>query len=307
MERYDLLIVGAGAAGMAAALGAAEAGARRVLLADRNDRPGGILPQCIHNGFGLSYYHEDLTGPEYAARFYETLRATNAELRLETTVLELREDRTALLASRAGLERVGFGRCILCCGARERPIGALSVAGTRPAGVFTAGQAQKLVNLGGWDVGRRIVILGSGDIGMIMARRFTLLGREVVLMVEQNGALGGLARNRKQCIEAFHIPLRLRATVTRVHGWPRITGVTVRDLETGAETLVPCDTLVTAVGLIPERELAAPLLREGEAPDWLSFAGNCDRIHEIVDSVSTEAWALGARITGKLSRAKRTT
>ena len=300
MERYDLLIVGAGAAGMAAALGAAKTGARRGLLVDRNDRPGGILPQCVHHGFGLSYYHEDLTGPEYAARFFDALRETPAELRLDTTVLELRADRTALLASRAGLERVGFGRCILCCGARERPIGALAVAGTRPAGVFTAGQAQKLVNLGGWDVGRRIVILGSGDIGMIMARRFTLLGREVVLMVEQNGAPGGLARNRKQCIEAFHIPLRLRATVTRVHGWPRITGVTIRDLDSGAEEFIPCDTLVTAVGLIPERELAAPLLREGEAPDWLSFAGNCDRIHEIVDSVSAEAWALGRNIPAPL-------
>ncbi len=289
----DVLVIGAGPAGLVAAIAAKKQGIGNLIVLEREDQPGGILPQCIHNGFGLSYYHEDLTGPEYAARFFDALRETPAELRLETTALELREDRTALLASKAGLARVGFRRCILCCGAREKPIGALPVAGTRPAGVFTAGQAQKLVNLGGWDVGRRIVILGSGDIGMIMARRFTLSGREVVLMAEQNDAPGGLARNRKQCVEAFHIPLRLRTTVTEVHGWPRITGVTIRDLDSGAEEFIPCDTLVTAVGLIPERELALPLLQGGEPPDWLAFAGNCDRIHEIVDSVSTEALALG--------------
>ena len=294
MEHYDLLIVGAGAAGMAAALGAARAGAAEVLLVDRNDRPGGILPQCVHSGFGLRYFHEDLRGPEYAARFARALAETNVTLRLDTTVLELRGDRTALLSSRGALARVGFRRCILCCGAREKPIGALGVAGTRPAGVFTAGQAQKLVNLGGYSVGRRVVILGSGDIGMIMARRFTLSGCEVVMMVERDAAPGGLARNRKACVEAFRIPLRLRATVTEIHGFPRITGVTVRDLDTGAETLVSCDTLVTAVGLIPERELALPLLRGGTPPDWLAFAGNCDSIHEIVDSVTAEALALGA-------------
>ena len=293
MERCDILIVGAGAAGMAAALGAARAGAGRILLVDRNEQPGGILPQCIHSGFGLTYFREDLRGPEYAARFVSALAETSVVVRLDTTVLELREDRTALLSARGTLERVAFGRCLLCCGARERPIGALPVAGTRPAGVYTAGQAQKLVNLSGWDLGRRIVILGSGDIGMIMARRFTLLGREVVLMAEQAAAPGGLARNRKNCIEAFRIPLRLRTTVTEVHGYPRITGVTLRDLDSGAEELVACDALVTAVGLIPERELAAPLLRDGAPPDWLALAGNCARIHEIVDSVTAQALALG--------------
>ena len=294
MERYDLLIVGAGAAGMAAALGAARAGAERILLADRNDRPGGILPQCVHSGFGLTYFHEDLRGPEYAARFAAALAETPTELRLGTTVLELRGDRTALLSARGALERVSFRRCILCAGARETPIGALGIAGTRPAGVFTAGQAQALVNLGGYSLGQRVVILGSGDVGMIMARRFTLLGRTVVAMVEQSAAPGGLARNRRACIEQYHIPLRLRATVTEVHGMPRLTGVTVRDLESGAVERLACDTLVTAVGLIPERELAAPLLRFGAPPDWLALAGNCAHIHQLVDSVSAEAMALGA-------------
>ena len=297
MERYDLLIVGAGAAGMAAALGAVRGGAARVLLVDRGDRLGGVLPQCIHHGFGLSYFHEDLRGPDYAARFAALLAdAPEVALRLDTTVLELSADRTALLSSRAGLERVAFRRCLLCCGAREKPIGALDVAGTRPAGVFTAGQAQKLVNLGGYDLGRRIVILGSGDIGMIMARRFTLRGCEVVMMVEQAAAPGGLARNLHACIEAYRIPLRLRATVTQVHGAARVTGVTVRDLDTGAEELVPCDALVTAAGLIPERELARALLHGGTPPDWLGFSGNCEHIHEIVDSVTVQALALGERM-----------
>ena len=294
MERFELLIVGAGAAGMAAAVGAARAGAQRVLLADRNEVLGGILPQCIHSGFGLSYYHEDLTGPAYAARCAAALAETATEVRLGTAVLELRTDRTALLSGRGGVERVAFDRCLLCCGAWERPLGALPVIGTRPAGVFTAGQAQKLVNLGGYDVGRRIVILGSGDVGQIMARRFSLLGREVVAMVEQNAAPGGLARNRKQCLEAFHIPLRLRSTVTEVHGEGRVSGVTVKHLDSGETEELACDTLVVAVGLIPERELALPLLSSGAPPDWLGFAGNCDFIHEIVDAVTVQALALGA-------------
>ena len=295
MEGFDLLIVGAGAAGMAAAVGAARADAGRILLVDRNRQPGGILPQCIHHGFGLGWFQEDLTGPEYAARFAAALAETRTELRLDTTVLSLRADQTALLSANGRLERVAFRRCLLCCGARERPIGALPVAGTRPAGVLTAGQAQKLVNLGGFDVGRQIVILGSGDIGQIMARRFALLGREVVAMVEQNAEPGGLARNRKQCLEAFHIPLRLRSTITEIHGMPRISGVTVRDLDSGETALLTCDTLVTAVGLIPERELAQPLMRDGVPPPWLDFAGNCDAIHEIVDSVTAQALALGEK------------
>ena len=296
MEHFELLIVGAGAAGMAAAVGASRAGAKRVLLVDRSEALGGILPQCIHSGFGLSYYHEDLTGPVYAARCAAALAVTPAEVRLGTTVLEVRADRTALLSSRSGVERVGFDRCLLCCGARERPLASLPVAGTRPAGVFTAGQAQKLVNLGGYDVGHRIVILGSGDVGQIMARRFTLLGRTVVAMVEQRGAPGGLARNRRDCLEAFRIPLRLRSTVTEVHGKGRVSGVTVKNLDSGETEILKCDTLVTAVGLIPERELALPLMQDGTPPDWLGFAGNCERIHEIVDAVTVQALALGEKM-----------
>jgi len=294
MEHCDLLIVGAGAAGMAAALAAERAGKSDILLVDRSSYPGGILPQCIHDGFGLGYFHENLTGPEYAARFVAKLARSKAELRLETTVLELGDDRTALLSAPGKLERVSFDRCILASGAREKPLGALPVSGTRPAGIFTAGQAQKLVNLAHYDIGRRIVILGSGDVGQIMARRFTLLGRQVVAMVELADHLGGLVRNRRNCIEAYHIPVLLRATVTQVHGAARVEGVTVRHTDTGAEEYIACDTLVAAVGLIPERELARPFTApDGSLPEWLIPVGNCDFIHEIVDTVTTQAEGIG--------------
>ena len=299
MERYDLLIVGGGAAGMAAALAADKAGVNRILLCDRSAYLGGILPQCIHNGFGLGYFHEDLTGPQYAARFIERMAASAAEVQLETTVLEIRTDKTALLSAPGKMESVSFDRCILACGAREKPLGALPVSGTRPAGIFTAGQAQKLVNLAHYDIGSRIVILGSGDVGQIMARRFTLLGKQVVAMVEDADHLGGLVRNQKNCIEAFQIPVMLNATITEIHGTGRIEGVTVRHLDTGAEELIGCDTLVTAVGLIPERELVRPLAAaDGKLPDWLIPVGNCDFIHEIVDAVTMQAEAAGAAAAG---------
>ena len=287
---YDLLVIGAGAAGMAAALSAWENGVEKILLADRNDRLGGILPQCIHNGFGLGRFHEDLTGPEYAARYIEFVRGTGVEIRLDTFVLELSSDKTAVLSSPDGVEKISFRACVLATGCRERPIGSLPVAGSRPAGVFTAGTAQKMVNLGGYDIGREIVILGSGDIGMIMARRFAINGCHVRAIVEIEDHLGGLVRNQKNCIEAYSIPVMLSSTVTRVHGEARVTGVTVRHLDTGAEEFISCDTLITAVGLIPERELAAGL---EPLPEWLRACGNCDFIHEIVDAVSSQAEAVG--------------
>lgn len=295
MEHFDLLIVGGGAAGMAAALAAERAGAKRILIAERDGTLGGILPQCIHNGFGLGYFKEDLTGPEYAARFIARIAQSGVSVRLDTTVLELRADKTALLSACGALVRVSFDRCILATGAWETPAAALGICGTRPAGIFTAGQAQKLVNLGRYDIGRNIVILGSGDVGQIMARRFTLLGKKVVAMVEISDHLGGLVRNRRSCIEAYRIPVIFKATVSEIHGVGRISGVTVRHLDTGAQEHLACDTLVTAVGLVPERELISPLAApDGTLPEWLTAVGNCDFIHEIVDAVTVHAEAAGA-------------
>lgn len=269
---------------MAAALSAERRG-MRVLLAERDCRLGGILPQCIHSGFGLGYFGEDLTGPEYAERFIARINNSAAEVRLNTMVIRLRENKTALLSGDGGVYELSFDRCLLATGCRERPIGSLPVHGTRPAGIFTAGAAQKMVNLGGYDIGSRIVILGSGDIGQIMARRFTLLGKTVVAMIEKEERAGGLARNRRNCIEAYNIPLILNATVEEIRGSGRISGVVVYHLKTGERELLECDTLVTAVGLIPEREAAADV---GE-PEWLSFCGNCEHVHEIVDAATMQA------------------
>lgn len=286
MNKLDLLVIGGGAAGMAAALAAREAGTEKILIAEREPLPGGILRQCIHKGFGLGYFHEDLTGPEYAERFISRLEDSDIEFRGDTAVLELRKDRSALLSSRGKVEEVRFDRCVLATGCRERAIGSLPVSGTRPAGVFSAGTAQKMVNLMGLDIGRRIVILGSGDIGMIMARRFSVLGKEVVAMVEKEAAPGGLARNVKSCIEAYNIPVLARSTVTAIHGSGRVEAVTVRNIESGETRRIACDTLIVSVGLIPERELLAGF--DG-IPEWLALCGNCERVYEIVDSVTAQS------------------
>lgn len=284
MERFDYLIVGGGAAGMAAALAAHQKGAS-ALLAERNAELGGILSQCIHSGFGLGYFGEDLTGPQFAQRFQERIDRSGIQVKTSTAVLQITKEKTALLSGVDGAEQIAFEKCVLCTGSRERTIGSLPVCGTRPAGIFTAGTAQKLVNLGGYDIGNRIVILGSGDIGQIMARRFCLLGKEVVAMVEQRPELGGLPRNRRSCIEAYDIPVILNATVHELHGADRICGVTVCHSDSGEQEYLSCDTLITAVGLIPERELTAGL---GE-PDWLRYCGNCDQIYDIVDSLTVQA------------------
>jgi NADPH-dependent 2,4-dienoyl-CoA reductase/sulfur reductase-like enzyme len=289
MESCSLFIVGAGPAGMAAAATAREAGCTDIVIADRADRPGGILPQCVHEGFGLSALGTELTGPAYAGLLESRLEGPGIRLLLNTEVLRVSADRTALLSSRGGLTELRFERMILAAGCRERSIGALSVTGTRPAGVYTAGQAQEMINLRRWDLGERIVILGSGDLGMIMARRFTLEGKQVLALLEQEAHIGGMARNYHRCIEAFGIPVRFRSTVAEVCGAGRVSGVTVRNLDSGEEEFLPCDALVTAVGLIPERELVRTL----GGPDWLTLAGNCSRVHDLVDSAVAEAERAG--------------
>ena len=293
MERTELLVIGGGAAGMAAALAAARAG-RSVLLCERSDRLGGVLNQCLHSGFGLSVFREDLTGPEYAARCVAALDGSGVRARTGTSVVSLAPDRTALLSGRDGVRRVQFARCILAAGCRERTVGSLGVAGTRPAGVFTAGTAQRLENVDHRSVGSRIVILGSGDVGQIMARQFARSGRTVVAVVEQREQVGGLARNRRECLEAYDIPVLLRSTVDEILGAGHICGVMVRHLDTGARERLDCDALVTAVGLIPDRALCRDVLSGGELPPWLRLCGNCESVHDIVDSVTREAERLGA-------------
>ena len=293
MRSCKLLIVGAGAAGITAALAAWDAGCRDILLADRGAQPGGILPQCLHEGFGLAAFGRELTGPEYTSRLVQKLAATGVVFLPECEVLSVSEDRIAVLSRRGALEQLHFERLILASGCREKTIASLPVAGTRPAGVFTAGQAQALINLRHQDPGREILILGSGDLGMIMARRFVLEGSHVIAVLEQEAHYGGLARNYHRCLEAFSIPLRCRMTVRAIHGEGRISGVTCEHLDTGRREFIACDTLVTALGLIPEREL----VRDLSGKEWLSLAGNCSRVHDIVDSAAAEAERVG-RIAG---------
>ena len=282
---YDILVIGGGAAGMAAALTAAEAGAK-VLLAEHSSLPGGVLNRCIHHGFGLGYFGEDLTGQQYAARFRDRLAHSPVDVMTDTSVLRLSPDRTAFLSRSGSLQKISFRQCILAAGSYERTMESIPVSGTRPAGIFTAGCAQGLINEEHLDIGERILILGSGNVGQIMARQLVQAGKTIVAMIEQNDRPGGLPRNHRECLEAFSIPLILRSTITRILGEERICGAVVRNLDTGREQIFPCDTLITALGLIPDRSLADSLAAGGKYPDWLHLCGNCESIHDIVDSVT---------------------
>lgn len=309
------MVVGGGPAGLAAAVAAKQAGAGRVLIVERDVRLGGILPQCIHTGFGVKWFGEELTGPEYAGRFVEQASAAGVEAMLETMVLEITPDfRVLAVSPRDGLVVVECGAIVLAMGCRERPRGALAIPGTRPAGIFTAGTAQRLVNIEGIVPGRRAVILGSGDVGLIMARRLTLEGVKVEAVVEIMGYPGGLARNIQQCLRDFDIPLYLGHTVSRIHGRDRLEGVSVAPVDAARvpiaekEWFIPCDTLLLSVGLIPENELSAacgieldpatggPIVTdemETSVPGIFA-CGNVVHVHDLVDHVTEDGMVAGA-------------
>lgn len=306
MTQFDFIIIGGGAAGMTAACRIRKGNPQaKVLLIDRGETLGGILCQCVHHGFGLSYFGEDLTGTEYARRLEQQVKNASVQVLLCTEVLEVSPDKTLTFSNAQGIQTCSFRHLILASGCTERALGSLGVSGTRPAGIFTAGEAQKLINVHHQYIGDRAVIIGSGDIGMILARRLSLCGKEVICMTEIADKSPALSRNRINCLEAFHIPLLLRTRLTEVHGYPHIEAVTLLDIPTNTLRRVECSLLIVAAGLLPDRTLiqnffpplweAAPDLNA--LPKWLHLCGNCHHVHPIVDGVSFQAEKLADRLT----------
>jgi len=314
MKEYDLIIIGGGPAGLAAAVAAKDAGVDNLIILEREERLGGILRQCIHNGFGLQRFKESLTGPEYANNFIREVEKRNIEFMTSATVTALSDDKVVTVVNpEHGVIELKGKAVILAMGCRERSRGALNIAGTRPAGIYSAGTAQKYVNIMGYMPGKRIVILGSGDIGLIMARRMTLEGAKVLAVAEIMPYSSGLKRNIKQCLEDFGIPLYLSHTITDIEGDKRVTGVTISKVDEnrkpipGTEMHFDCDTVLFSVGLIPENELSknanVPLSkgtrgavvydnRETEK-EGVFACGNVLHVHDLVDFVSEESELAG--------------
>lgn len=324
--KYDVIVIGGGPAGLAAALAAKDAGAEKILIAERDMELGGILNQCIHNGFGLHYFGEELTGPEYAAKFIDRLEGSGIEAALDTMVLEVTPDKHVLtLSAKDGARDLEAEAVVLAMGCRERTRGAVGIPGDRPAGVLTAGTAQRLINMEGWAPGRRAVILGSGDIGLIMARRLTLEGAKVLACIEVMPYSGGLNRNIVQCLHDYDIPLYLSHTISKIEGDGRVEKVTVAKVDEnrrpipGSEFTLECDTVLLSVGLIPENELSrqagveidartsGPVVSDNMETSipGIFACGNVVHVHDLADYVTEESMRAGRAAGLRAAQAAR--
>lgn len=314
MREADLVVIGGGPAGMAAAVEAVRNGVKNVVILERDHTLGGILPQCVHNGFGLHLFGEELTGPEYAERFIRQVEESSIDVKLNTMVLDITQSKiVTAVNSEDGLMKIKAGAIVLAMGCRERTRGALNIPGTRPSGIYTAGTAQRLVNMEGYMPGKKVVILGSGDIGLIMARRMTLEGAQVKMVCELMPYPGGLNRNIVQCLKDFEIPLRLSHTIVNIHGKDRLEGVTIAKVDEKGKPIadtyefVECDTLLLSVGLIPENEMskdasinidditAGPVVTEGAetSVQGIFACGNVVYVHDLVDNVTEDGYTAG--------------